>query len=63
MLLAIASLAFWVGGSAISEFAKISRILAEILGLGIAFATGAWGYVFKTTANDLGAEPDSHVNE
>ena len=59
ILFAIAGLAFWVGGRAISEFGKIDRILAEMLGLGIAFASGALGYILKTTADDLGAEQDS----
>ncbi len=59
ILFAIAGLAFWVGGQAISEFGKIDRILAEMLGLGIAFATGALGYILKTTADDLGAERGS----
>jgi len=39
ILFAIAGLAFWIGGRAISEFGKIDRILSEMLGLGIAFAT------------------------
>jgi hypothetical protein len=59
ILFAIAGLAFWVGGRAISEFGKIDRILAEMLGLGIAAATGGLGYILKTTADDLGAEQDS----
>ena len=59
ILLAIAGLAFWVGGRAISEFGKIDRILSEMLGLGIAFATGALGYILKTMADDLGAEPSA----
>ena len=59
ILFAIAGLAFWVGGRAISEFGKIDRILAEMLGLWIAFATGALGYILKTTADNLGAEQDT----
>ena len=43
VLFAIAGLAFWVGGRAISEFGKIDRILAEMLGLLIAAATVRWG--------------------
>jgi hypothetical protein len=58
-LFAIAGLAFWVGGRAISEFGKIDRILGEMLGLGIAFAIGALGYLLKTTADDLGAAQGS----
>ena len=59
ILFAVAGVAFWVGGRAISEFAKIDRILAEMLGLGIAFATGVLAYILKSTADDLGAERDS----
>ena len=55
--LGIAALAFWVGGRAISEFAKVDRILAEFLGLLIAVVTGIVGYALKTRADDLdGAE-------
>ena len=59
ILFAIAGVAFWVGGRAISEFAKIDRILAEMLGLGIAFATGVLGWILKSTADDLSTEQDS----
>jgi hypothetical protein len=63
ILFAIAGLAFWWGGRAISEFGKIDRIFSEMLGLGIAFATGGLGYIFKTKADDLGAEQDRPLNE
>lgn len=56
---AIAGVAFWVGGRAISEFGKIDRILSELLGLLVAAGTGVLGYILKTTADDLGAEHDS----
>jgi len=56
---AIAGVAFWVGGRAISEFGKIDRILSELLGLLVAAGTGVLGYGLKTTAHDLGAEQDS----
>jgi len=59
VLFAIAVLAFWVGGSAISEFGKIDRIVAEMLGLLIAAATGALGYVLKNFSDDLGSDQDS----
>ena len=59
VFLAIAGVAFWVGGRAISEFGKIDRILSEMLGLGIAAGTGMLGYILKTTADDLGGEKDS----
>lgn len=56
---AIAGVAFWMGGRAISEFGKIDRILSEMLGLGIAAGTGVLGYILKTTADDLSAKQDS----
>jgi hypothetical protein len=59
ILFAFAGLAFWWGGRVISEFGKIDRILSELLGLGIAFATGTLGYILKTTADDLGVEQHS----
>jgi hypothetical protein len=59
LLFAVAGLAFWVGGRVISEFAKTDRILAEVLGLSLAFATGALGYVLKSTADDLDEGGDS----
>ena len=61
LLLGIAALAFWVGGRALSEFAKVDRILAEFLGLLIAVVAGIVGYVLKTSADDLdgGEDPSS----
>ena len=59
LLFGVAALAFWVGGRAIHEFAEIDRILAEVLGLFIALATGMIGYVLKTTADDLDTRKDS----
>jgi hypothetical protein len=59
LLLVIAVLAFWVGGRAIHEFAQIDRILAEGLGLFIAFVTGMIGWVLKSTADDLDTGEDS----
>ena len=59
VLFAIAGLAFLAGGKIISESEKIDRILAEMLGLGIALATGALGYILKSTADDLGTDKDS----
>ena len=58
LLFVIAGLAFLVGGRAISEFGKIDRILAEFLGLGIAAATGALGYILNNTADDPGTDED-----
>jgi hypothetical protein len=53
LLFVIAGLSFWVGGRAITEFAKMDRLLGEMLGLGFAGACLALGMVLKT----LG-EPD-----
>jgi hypothetical protein len=53
LLLGVAGLAFWIGGRAISEFAKVDRILAEFLGLSRAGVTGVAGYLLKTRADDL----------
>jgi hypothetical protein len=59
VLFAIAGLAFWVGGRAISEFGKVDRIVAKMLGLLIAAATGALGYVLKNFSDDLGSDQDA----
>jgi hypothetical protein len=59
LLFAIAGVSFWVGGKAISEFAKTDRILAEFLGLLIAVATGALGYILKNAADALNSSQDS----
>ena len=59
LLLGIAGIAFWVGGRAISEFAKVDRILAEFLGLLIAGVAGIAGYILKTRADDLDGTEDS----
>lgn len=59
VLFVIAGLAFWVGGRAISAFGKMDRVLSEMLGLGIAAATGVLVYILKTTADDLDPEQDS----
>lgn len=58
LLFAIAGLAFWVGGRAISEFGHMDRVLAEALGLSITGATGLLGYVLKSSADDLAEDED-----
>jgi hypothetical protein len=58
LLLGIAGIAFWMGGRAISEFAKVDRILAEFLGLLVAVVTGIGGYLLKTSADDLDGTED-----
>jgi hypothetical protein len=62
VLFAIAGVTFWAGGKVISGSAKIDRILAEMLGLMIAFAIGAVGYVLKNFADDPGSDQDSDQN-
>jgi hypothetical protein len=47
LLLGIAGLAFLFGGRAISEFGKVDRVLAEMLGLGLAGVFLVLGMVFK----------------
>ena len=59
VLFAVAGLTFLAGGKVISESAKMDRMLAEMLGLLIAFALGAVGYVLKNFADDLGSDQDS----
>jgi hypothetical protein len=51
-----------VGGRAISEFTRTDRILAEMMGLGLAAVTGALGFVAKTKADDLDADEDASTD-
>ncbi len=60
ILIGIAGLLFLFGGKAISEFAKMDRLLAEMLGIGLAFVFGACGMMAKSAADDLDCEdPDA----
>jgi hypothetical protein len=63
VLLVIAGLAFWAGGKIISETAKIDRLLAEMLGMGLAVAIGALGYIVKTAGEDLDSEKELESHE
>lgn len=45
ILFGIAGLSFFVGGRAISEFTKTDRVLAEMLGIGLALVFGIFGMV------------------
>ena len=56
MLFVIAGLLFFVGGRAISEFTKADRVLAEMLGIGLAFVFGIIGIVAKNAADNLDDE-------
>jgi hypothetical protein len=48
LLFAMAALAFWVGGRAISEFANTERMLAEMEGIGLAMLFAGLGAILKT---------------
>jgi hypothetical protein len=48
LLIVIGGLSFWVGGRAISEFAKVDRILAEMVGILIAVVFITLGYALKS---------------
>jgi hypothetical protein len=52
----IAGLLFLVGGRAISEFTKTDCVLAEMLGIGMAFVFGIFGMVAKNAAYNLDDE-------
>jgi drug/metabolite transporter (DMT)-like permease len=56
ILFVIAGLLFLVGGRAISEFTNADRVLAEILGIGMAFVFGIFGMVAKNAADNLDDE-------
>jgi hypothetical protein len=59
VLFVIAGLSFWAGGRAISEFGKVERILAEVLGIGIAIACGVLGFLAKAAGEHLGEQDES----
>jgi hypothetical protein len=59
LFFAVAGIAFWVGGRAISEFTKTDRIFAEIEGVGHAFVTGALGFIAKNAGDNLTEVEDS----
>ena len=56
ILFVIAGLLFFVGGRAISEFTKTGRVLAEILGIGLALVFGIFGMVARNAADNLDDE-------
>ena len=47
----LAVLAFWVGGRAISEFAKTDRVLAEMEGVALTALFSGLGVIAKATAD------------
>jgi p-aminobenzoyl-glutamate transporter AbgT len=52
-LFVIAGLAFWVGGRAMHEFAKMDRVLAEMVGIGLAAVCGVLGAVVKSAGENF----------
>ena len=63
LLFAIALLTFWMGGRAISEFAKTDRILAEMEGTGIAVLFAGLGAVAKLAGDHFEeGEEDESLN-
>jgi hypothetical protein len=56
ILFVIGGLLFFVGGRAISVFTKTDRVLAELLGIGMAFVFGIFGMVAKNAADNLDDE-------
>jgi hypothetical protein len=64
VLFVIAGLAVVVAGSAISDFWKVDRTLAEVVGDSLALLIAGLGYILKSIAGDLGETEDSSgVNE
>jgi hypothetical protein len=61
VLFGIAGLSFLVGGRAISEFVKVDRLLAELLGLGIAGSCLALGMMLKSAGepDEVDEDPNS----
>jgi hypothetical protein len=59
LLFMIGGLSFWAGGRLISESWKIDRILAEMIGLGIAAVCGGLGYGLKTAGEPDDVNKDS----
>lgn len=52
LLLAIAGVAFWMGGRLIASFTNTPRGLAEIEGIGIAIVCGIPGALLKFSGGD-----------
>ena len=59
LLFVIAGLAVWVAGSAISDFGKVDRTLAEVVGDASALLIAGLAYMLKRIASDLGETEDS----
>jgi hypothetical protein len=59
LLFVIAGLAILVAGSAISDFGKVDRTLAEVVGDAGALLIAGLGYMVKRIAGDLGETEDS----
>jgi hypothetical protein len=53
VLFVLAGLAFLIGGLIISDVARIDRIFAEMMGIGIAVGLGLLGFIARRTAEDM----------
>ncbi len=58
-LMVIAALLFLFGGRAISEFAKMERLGAEVIGIGSAVVLGILAFIAKSAADDIHAKDSS----
>ncbi len=56
ILALVAFFAFFAGGKIISESYKVDRILAEMLGIGIAVAAGVGAAFLKSASDDYSGE-------
>lgn len=59
ILVVIAGISFFVGGLVISEISKTGRALAEVEGIGLAFACGLLAFIAKSVADNLDDDEDS----
>jgi hypothetical protein len=53
ILFVVAGLLFFVGGRAINAFTKTDRVMAEMIGIGLAFVLGIFGMVAKNAADNF----------
>ena len=58
-LIVIAALLFFWGGRAISEFAKMERVGAEVIGIGSAVVLGILAFIAKSAADNLDGKDSS----
>jgi Na+/H+ antiporter NhaC len=58
-LMVVATLLFLFGGRAISELAKMERVGAEVIGIGLAVVLGILAFIAKSAADNLDAKDSS----